>query len=488
MAHNITFHLPACAVHTGVQQRDSASIAEAALVDLRTRPLLARCECDARTDLGAAAGAAAAAAGGRLSMRFAPAAPARPPAAAAAPPTFTFASMLGGGAGAAAAAAAAAAAPAFGTAAVGAVRFTVDGALCGVSRIAPQPVADVALSWRRRVQPATPPEDLQCGYVDQYTIGDPEREATGCCGRFCELLHGTLFSNVIPHIRTIDKKTGAQLVFSALLGKTGHYERFSAWSHIAGFFGFAAYAIVRQIIAENRSSVEGVFATVAAWTVALVFFASALYHGTAADPSYAMVTRFIDFAAIYIGLALGATADIAVATRGFENVPVVTIVDIPIAALVLVLFFVWRRVRLSKDETWLDDYDHVPENVECSLGRGLFSRGHGDLHHSQLREATSFLLTASYFMSVPAAVMTLGGGVAAPVIGLQSVGFVLLVGGLLLDKVLEWPNGSLVRGKHACCYPNSCGCVMTAHGVWHLIALVSALCTVIAREYALHSY
>ena len=171
-----------------------------------------------------------------------------------------------------------------------------------------------------------------------------------------------------------------------------------------------------------------------------------------------------------------------------DNV-VVTIVDIPIAGALLVLFFVWRRARVPKEHTWTEDFTTVPKTVECTLGRGLFSRGHVDLQHSQLRESTSLLLTGAYFMAVPAAVMTLGGQVAVVVVALQGVGFVLLIFGMALDKVFEWPNVQLVEGKQTClACPTTCGCVLTSHGVWHIIALVSAACTVVAREYAIHSY
>jgi predicted membrane channel-forming protein YqfA (hemolysin III family) len=324
-------------------------------------------------------------------------------------------------------------------------------------------------------------KEEQCQYIDQYSIGDPDNPTTDCCSRLVELLHGTLISNpVSPKLRK------GQL--SSILGPTGHYERFSSWSHVAGFVGFGIYAVVRQIVAENRATVEGVFASVAAWTVACVFLVSSLYHATAADPAFAKVTRILDYGAIYIGLSIGATADIAAATRGFDNVPVVTIVDIPIAAVLLIMFFLWRRMRLPTEETWQEDFTMVPPSVECSVGRGLFSKGHVDLHHSQLRQATSLLLTASYFMTIPAAVMTLGRAVAIPVIALQAVGFVLAVLGMLLDRIWEWPNRDLVEGRQASCYPNHCGCVLTSHGVWHLIALVSGVCTVAAREYALASY
>lgn len=433
-------------------------------------------------------------------MRFVPA-----PGAASAPPTLTqppqmasrltFASVLG-----AAQPATAATHLATNLAATATLR-TVDATLLGVARLAPRPVADVALGWHRRINLDGPlaADEIRCEYADQYSIGEEGDKKLSGVSRFCELLYGTLFRNKIPDSRLyvydenglyVYDDTGKKIerTRSKLLGDTGHYERFSTWSHVVGFVGFIAYAIVRQVVAQNRDAVEGVLCSVAAWTIACVFLASSIYHGTAADVDYAMVTRLLDFVAIYAGLAVGATADIAAATRGFENVPVVTIVDIPIAAVLLVFFFVWRRLRVPKEATWSDDYVEVPPRVECTVGRGLFSRGHGDLHHSQLREATSLLLTASYFMAVPAAVMTLGASVAIPVVLLQAVSFVFAVGGMLLDKIFEWPNRALVEGRQAYCYPNPCGCVLTAHGVWHLIALVSAACNVIAREYALASY
>ena len=467
MARNITFHLPVCAVHAGVEERRTASIAANALAQVRSTPLLARrsCEC---ADAGWASGTPALAPQQRLSMRFVPPPPPAPlPFAAAraatgAPAALSFAHMFG---------------PSL-------VLNTVDSALVGLAKIAPQPVADIALQWRPRHKPAVAPE-LRCEYADQYEVGDPElRGELSCWRRFLELLHGVLISNPVP-ARILDK--GA--LVSKLLGPTGHYERFSAWSHVVGVVGFAGYAIARQVVAERRASVEGVFASVAAWATALVFLASSLYHCTAPDREFASYTRFVDYAAIYTGLVLGATADIAAATKGFDNVPVVTIIDIPIAGTLLVLFFVWRRARVPTEDTWTDDFAHPPAATPCSLGRGLFSRGHVDLHHSQLREATSLLLTAAYFMTVPAAVMTLGGETAAVVIALQGAGFVLLIAGMLLDKVLEWPNVQLVEGKQTClACPKTCGCVLTSHGVWHVIALVSAVCTVVAREYAIHSY
>lgn len=347
----------------------------------------------------------------------------------------------------------------------------------GAESIAPLLHTHVA-SEHSHLEPQSPRFD-RCHYVDQYSI-NADNPATGCFNRLIQLLYGTLFSNVVPN--DLKKQT------SSLLGPTGHYERFSAWSHIVGTLLFAIYAVARQVFAEDQSTLESICTSVAAWTTALVFMVSALYHATSADVDFAVFTRLLDYIAIYTSLAVGATADIAVATRGFQDIPLVTTIDIPIAATILILFFVWRRARLPTDVTWIEDNVIVPNVVKCEIGRGLFSRGHQDLHHSQMRQATSLLLAMSYFMVVPAAVLTLGPTVATPMVIMQLIGFFLAVTGMALDNVFEWPNEALVEGRQSCCYPSSCGCVLTAHGIWHIVAIVSAAFTVVAREYALASY
>ena len=82
-------------------------------------------------------------------------------------------------------------------------------------------------------------------------------------------------------------------------------------------------------------------------------------------------------------------------------------------------------------------------------------------------------------------------GEAVVVRSLQAVSFIAIVSGMVLDRVVKWPNKQLAEGKHqclACPSPNGPGCVVTSHGVWHLVALVAAALTFVAREYALSSY
>ena len=144
---------------------------------------------------------------------------------------------------------------------------------------------------------------------------------------------------------------------------------------------------------------------------------------------------------------LTATADIAVATRGFRDVPVVTIIDLPIAGTIVVVFFLWRRHRVNKEGNVGSRCPLNKQKQGCVFSDGLFSRGHYDLHHSQLRETTSLLLTSSYFMSVPAAVMTLDDTTAAVVLTLQGVSFVAIVAGMVSRPRAQVAQQAAFGGK-----------------------------------------
>ena len=346
--------------------------------------------------------------------------------------------------------------------------------LGGVARISPAPVSTAALRLQRKLLPD--PVPAECEYRDQYSIGDPQNPKEGC-SRFCELFHGVAFSN------DVSKRVGT---ISSLLGPTGHYERLSFWTHFAGAFAFAAYATVRQVLVRDDARLAGGLTSAAAWTISAVFLTSSLYHCTAPDLNFAMVTRVLDYAAIYIGITVTTTADIAVATRGFVNVPAQTIVDLPASAVILIVFFVWRRSRLPGESTWTKHEITSRSKDGCLLGRGLFSYGHRDLAHIQMRQSTSLLLFGAYFMVVPAAMEVLGHGVARVVLALQLSAFVTVALGMAIDRVFEFPDGNLVEGSMTClACPNTCGAVLNSHALWHLVAMVSAGLTVASREYAL---
>jgi hypothetical protein len=269
--------------------------------------------------------------------------------------------------------------------------------------------------------------------------------------RFCELIYGVAISN-----DTTDRPGRV----STLLGPGGHYERLSFWTHILGALLFIVYAILRQTTARDIGSIEGGLTTAAGWTIAGVFLTSSVYHGTSPDPQFAFITRVLDYVAIYIGITVCTTADIAVATRGFENVPYETIADLPVAAAIIITFFVWRRWLTPLEETWEDHQYIVNANkrIDCSLSIGLFSRGHCDGEHAHSRQATSLLIFSNWFMAVPTAFALLGSDVASVVLVLQVFGFVLVVFGMFVDRVAEWPDGHLLEGEDTCfACPKNCG-------------------------------
>ena len=351
--------------------------------------------------------------------------------------------------------------------------------LGGVAKISPAPIANVALVLQRKIAPASPPP-TECVYMDQYSVGDETNRKEGCA-RLCELIHGVAISNDVK---------GREGLVSKLLGKTGHYERLSFWTHFLGCFIFAIYALVRQILVRDDSRVAGGLTSAAAWTISAVFLTSSVYHATAPDLKFSMVTRVLDYAGIYAGITVTTTADIAVATRGFQDVPYQTIVDLPVSACLLILFFIWRRGMLPGQSTWTAHEITSRSRDGCLIGRGLFSFGHRDLAHIQMRQATSLLLFANYFMVTPAAFAILGNGVTRVVLALQISGFVTVTLGMAIDRLFQWPDGSLVEGSMTClsCPSNGssgCGAVLNSHAVWHIVALVSAALTCVSREYAL---
>lgn len=347
--------------------------------------------------------------------------------------------------------------------------------LGGVARVAPARLSAAALALQQKL-----PSPERCEYMDQYSVGDARNPKEGCA-RFWELCHGVAISNDV---------TGRTGIVSQLLGPTGHYERLSFWTHFLGTFLFAIYAIIRQVLVRDDARLEGGLTSAAAWTIAAVFLSSSVYHATAPDLKFAMVTRVLDYAGIYLGITVTTTADIAVATRGFRDVPYQTILDLPVAAVLLIAFFVWRRGMIPGESTWTSNEIMSRSKDGCLLSRGLFSFGHRDLAHIQMRQATSLLLFANYFMVTPAAFAVLGNGVTRVVLALQISGFVTVSLGMAIDRVFRWPDGNLVEGSMTCLSCPSdgslaCGAVLNSHALWHIVALLSAALTCISREYAL---
>lgn len=72
---------------------------------------------------------------------------------------------------------------------------------------------------------------------------------------------------------------------------------------------------------------------------------------------------------------------------------------------------------------------------------------------------------------------------AAPLIlSLQAASFAVVLGGMVLDNVFLWPDVGLKQDSWAVF--RKAGCVLTAHSIWHIAALVAGVLNVVAREVA----
>jgi hypothetical protein len=169
---------------------------------------------------------------------------------------------------------------------------------------------------------------------------------------------------------------------------------------------------------------------------------------------------------------------LAAVTRGFVNVPIVSIIDVPIAATILALFFAFRRHELSCDDTLKVEY------AGCTFGVGLLRRWHTDGDHTPLRQASSFAIASFYFTVTPAVLEnSLDAGL---ILGLQGGALAVVIGGMLLDSVSGWPDAVWHKNPNGvpCTSFPRMGCMLSSHGLWHLLAVVGACMTAVAREYA----
>ena len=336
------------------------------------------------------------------------------------------------------------------------------------------------------VAPTAPVQPTPCPkkyWRDQYTVREQHPDEDGC-SFCCYVCSSTTWHHDVEE----SKKGEPGAVPSPLLGNEhGHVERSSVWTHIAGALIFATYAVIRSFVVTTPSFAN-TLATAAAVTTAATFASSSVYHATAPSKSLAAWSRILDFTAIYASLVVVTIADLSLATDEFRGIPWVAIADAPFAGTVIAIFFLWRRLKTPKEQTWELTNDGVDTTNVCSLGHGLQSFAHLDQNHSSVRQATSLILAAFYFVTIPASVATLGYETAMVTIALQGAGFALLVFGMIIDRVLLWPNQALAEGKADCLINKRCGCVMKSHAIWHVLAVLSAALASAGREYALSKF
>ena len=266
----------------------------------------------------------------------------------------------------------------------------------------------------------------------------------------------------------------------SLLGDYGHAERLTAWTHLVGAVVYVIYAILRPTVITREHTTEETLATAATWASAFCFAASAVYHVTAPSERVSFFTRQLDYFGIYLAVATGAVADTAIATRGFLNTHLLSILDVPLAAVLVALFFLVRRASTPSSSTWASYMG------ECTLGLGLLRRGHADGAHTGARQATSFVVAVAYFVTIPSIFSNFGTAQASIIVGIEVLAFVVVVLGMSLDNAVVWPDTTLAAGKGPQCLASRrCGCALTSHALWHLFALVAAAKASAAREFAL---
>ena len=171
----------------------------------------------------------------------------------------------------------------------------------------------------------------------------------------------------------------------------------TTFADVASAVIFGAYALARLLIVHELERTEQMLATAAAVATTSAFLASvALFSRSLVDA--------------LVGAALGITtlADIAAVTHGFESVPVISLIDQPVAAGLIAAFFLWRRAR-----------SEVPTEPH----------EHRDLEHQATNETVTLLVVASYFMIVPAFDMAIGAAVSVVTLQVAASGL-LIVGSL----------------------------------------------------------
>jgi predicted membrane channel-forming protein YqfA (hemolysin III family) len=266
----------------------------------------------------------------------------------------------------------------------------------------------------------------------------------------------------------------------SLLGDFGHIERLSSWVHLVSGIVFAIYAILRPFVITREHTVAESMTTAAAWSVAFAFFSSTVYHVTSPSKSLALWTRQLDYFAIYLGIAVGSVADFAISTRSFQNTSILAVVDGPLACVLVAIFFFVRRSILPSDATW-DTF-----LGGCTLSFGLMRKTHLDLNHTGVRQATSFLLSIAYFVTVPLLFDNFGTTEAATIFLLELGCLGILVAGMVLDNHFVFPDVALSEGKgprFLVC--KGCGCIGSSHALWHILTVLAAIKCQGSREYAL---
>lgn len=304
---------------------------------------------------------------------------------------------------------------------------------------------------------------LQCQEVDEedeYSISD----ASQACWR-------VLFRHEVPFNRSS----------TSIVGQYGHLERANAYTHLIAAITFVVFACLRPFFLET-SSLAGVLSELAVIASAITFVVSVIFHIHTAVPTVSHLVRTMDHASIDISIAVAVSADLAIVSDGYSNLRWQTIADPLGVAMVILIFFLYRRLVLPPDATL--------ETVgKCAIGT-RYSR-HVDGVYGALRSATYVSLLFSFVSYTPAALRLSGGEL---LIVANVVGVILLIVGMSWESDVRvpdklWDNYASREAMpwylRATTCPK-CGCAATSHSIWHVIAFLSVGMQAIARDIVLN--
>lgn len=268
---------------------------------------------------------------------------------------------------------------------------------------------------------------------------------------------------------------GASRSVSAL-GKYGHLERASAWTHLVPSVVFIVSAILRPVLLPSDTT-RAVLSGVSIAATGLTFAVSTVYHIYATVPGWAHWTRAADHAAIAVSVAISTLADLAVVTLDFRDVPAQTLLDPLLAMGVVIGFFLTRRLFVSAKETRMRQFDD-----DTGRALGLSRVYHSDLEHAGLRSATTSTLLLGWVLSIPCALANLGTELATTWIVGATSATALVVASFVASNL--FPVETMFK-RGVCgqsCAFKTLGCFMESHSWWHVIAASSAILAVVTRE------
>ena len=269
----------------------------------------------------------------------------------------------------------------------------------------------------------------------------------------------------------------------SIIGPTGHIERANFWTHVIGALIYLVYFMIRPLTPNGAvGTLSSHLAAVSYISFVVTFSLSSIYHIYSANPFWSTVTRFFDYFGIYIGIAFGTLSDLAIVSNNLEGLRFQAVADVFIGMVILLLFFAIRRTTLTVEETRL-----AYLSTKCNLG--IARSTNTDLEHSSLRAAAGTTLSFSWILVATLAFENLEEDCAWVFVGSRIAGTSILVGGMLLDNFILYPDAWFENDKkpNCVCYstkPGVCGgWAITSHALWHILAVLATLVTSVGSEY-----